>query len=224
MQIRWRDLVRAVLPMTALALCHGCGGGGDSGTTAQAGAPTPTPAAGNGAPTISVDSSAYARVGTHYEVQPAAADSDGDALTFTANNLPPWAAIDEKTGRISGTPMVGDVGAYEEITVTVADAGHRSVSKPFSITVLGAATGMASLHWDAPPSKVDGSPLDDLAGYRILFGRSQENLDQSIFLSGSTQTSYDVDGLEEGIWYFAIIAVNANGLEGPASTPMMKSI
>jgi len=224
MQIRLRDIVRAVLPAAALVFCPGCGGGGDSaGTQAAAPAPTAAPAS-NLAPTISLDKSAYARVGENYELQPKAQDADGDALTFTAVNLPPWASLNAKTGRITGTPGESDIGEYESITIAVADAAHKSVSPAFSITVLGPPTGVAALQWEAPPSKMDGSPLDNLAGYRIVYGREQDNLNRSIFLGRADQTNYEVGGLEEGVWYFSIIAVNANGLEGPASTTIMKSI
>ena len=67
-------------------------------------------------------------------------------------------------------------------------------------------------------------PLDDLAGYHILYGRSADDLDRSVFIDGSSVTTYEIASLDAGVWYFAVTAVNASGLEGPASTPAMKSI
>jgi hypothetical protein len=168
-----------------------------------------------------------ARVGAAYTALPSSSDPDGDALRYSADNLPPWASLDPNTGRISGTPGAGDEGEYESITVAAADASHRAVTAPFSITVFAttsAGTGMASLHWQEPGSKLDGTPLDDLAGYRILFGRNADDLDQSVLVMNPRATSYDVDSLDTGVWYFAVIAVNVNGLEGPPTTPAMKSI
>ena len=226
MQNRLSNSVRAFLPLAVLAFCHGCGGGGSGSGTQSAGGTSPpeTPLASNHAPTITADTNAYARVGATFEYLPTSHDSDGDRLTFTAENLPPWASIDSKSGKISGMPGPSDVGAYEEITILVADAGHRISTPPFSITVLGPATGLATLHWELPPAKVDGSPLDDLAGYRIVYGRRADDLDNSVFISDPSQTSFEFTTLTEGIWYFAVIAVNANGLEGPPTTPAMKSI
>lgn len=178
----------------------------------------------NRAPTISGDANAYARVGRSFEFQPTFSDPDGDPLSFSAENLPPWASIDTSSGRITGTPAASDLGAYEDITITVADASHRAVTSPFSITVLSPTTGSATLQWEQPPAKVDGSPLDDLAGYRIVYGRSAEDLDHSVFINDPSQTSFEFTTLEEGIWYFAVIGVNANGLEGPPTTAAMKSI
>jgi hypothetical protein len=231
-----RNFVRAILPAGLMAICHGCGGGGSGGgTTAgtQNDAPpsvaVSAPVTVNRAPTISPASTAVARVGETYDYQPVATDPDGDTLRFTANNLPPWASMDPNTGRITGTPGEGDLGEYEAITIVVADASGRTESNPFSITVVAdpAATGgigIASLQWETPPSKVDGSPLDDLAGYRILYGRTADDLDRSVLISDPTTTSYEFATLESGTWYFAVVAVNAGGLEGPATTPAQKSI
>ena len=194
-------------------------------------APTPspgqTPATGNAAPTISGAAGAAALVGAVYQFQPSASDPDGDPLTFTATNLPPWASVDSATGRITGTPTANDVGQYESISLTVADAAHQASLAPFTIVVSAAGSpvaGGASVNWVTPPSKVDGTPLDDLAGYRIAYGRTAEDLDNSVFIENPAATSYQFNALEGGVWYFAVIAVNASGLEGPPSIAVMKSI
>ncbi len=106
----------------------------------------------------------------------------------------------------------------------MADATHTVKTGAFEITVLSVASGMAALQWEIPASKVNSSPLDDLAGYRILFGRSPEDLDHSVFIDGAAVTTYEISALDPGVWYFAVVAVNANGLEGPPSTAAMKSI
>ncbi len=226
MHFRPTDSVRAFLPLAALAFCHaGCGGGGGSGSSvASQASPDPAPVATNHAPTISGDATAYARVGRNYVYQPTFNDPDGDSLSFSASNLPPWASLDAKSGRITGTPAGNDLGEYEDITITVADASHRAVTRPFSITVLTSATGVASLQWEQPAAKVSGAPLDDLAGYRIVYGRDANDLDHSVLINDPAQTSFEFTELDEGIWYFAVIAVNVNGLEGPPTTAAMKSI
>jgi hypothetical protein len=230
-----KGFVSALLPAVAIALVHGCGGGG-SNETAQTDTPpqspgtTPAPApapaaASNRAPTINRVGDEYARVGETYSFQPAAVDADGDPLRFTATNLPPWASIDPDDGRITGTPGVSDEGVYESIVIMVADASHKIESAPFSITVMSeVASGVATLRWEAPPSKLDGAPLDDLAGYRILYGRSADNLDQSVLIDDPAITSYEFTALQKGLWYFAVVAVNSGGLEGPPTVVMTKSI
>ena len=94
MQFFARNGVRAFLPAVALALCHGgCGGGGESAATPQGGSPTSPTTVENRAPSIAGDANAYARTGMPYEFQPTAHDADGDPLTFSATNLPPWAVV-----------------------------------------------------------------------------------------------------------------------------------
>lgn len=223
-----RTFVSALLPILPLAFCHGCGGGGSSSATVPQGAappPVSAPTTVNHAPTISGQVVDSVRVGENYDWQPTAADQDGDKLSFSAVNLPPWASIDPTDGRILGTPGETDVGVYESITIRVADATHISATQPFSITVLGeAASGLASLQWEMPPSKMDGSPLDDLAGYRILYGRNSDDLDKSVLIGNANTTSYEFSTLSSGVWYFAVVAVSSGGLEGPPTTIASKSI
>ena len=216
--------VSALLPLVPVVLVQGCGVR-TSAESAPSVALAVTPPAVNQAPTINGAGFEYANVGEVYSYQPAAADADGDVLRFTATNLPPWASIDPADGRISGTPGPRDQGVYEAITIVVADGSRQAATVPFSITVLeNVAMGMASLRWEIPPSKLDGSPLDDLAGYRIRYGRNADDLDQSVFIGDPAVTSYEFTALQSGIWYFAVVAVNAGGLEGPPTTTTMKSI
>jgi hypothetical protein len=227
MSRRTKGFVSLLLPALIASLGYGCGGGA-SEPAASTDKPNPAPStasAGNSAPIIKDIGDEYARVGETFAFQPAASDADGDPLRFTATNLPPWASIDPDDGSITGTPGPSDEGVYESIVVTVADARRRAETKPFSITVVGdVATGVATLRWESPPSKLDGSPLDDLAGYRILYGRKADDLDQSVLINDPAITSYEFTSLAKGIWYFAVVAVNSGGLEGPPTIVATKSI
>src|SRR5688572_7301592 len=109
---RARNFVSAFLPLLPLSICPGCGSGGSeaAGSPTQASTVTTAPATVNQAPTISVASLENAHVGLSYSFQPTASDPESDALTFSTENLPPWAAFDETTGRISGTPGEADAG------------------------------------------------------------------------------------------------------------------
>jgi hypothetical protein len=226
MRRRLRDLLRAFLPLIPLCLCNACGGRGESAAVATTADIDAAEISNNAPPIISLAPVEEAQVGATYDYQPAAQDPESDTLQFTAANLPPWAILDSTNGRISGTPGPNDAGLYESISITVADATHKVVTAPFSITVNPAelGNGVASLRWESPPSKVDGEPLDDLAGYRILYGRSSSDLDHSVLITDPTITSYQFSTLTSGVWYFAVVAVNSSGLEGPPTTLATKSI
>src|SRR6187399_2153494 len=213
MQGRSRNLSRAFLPLLPLCLCQACGirSGSENGSVTAA---TPTtvdvpPISNNAPPTIVIAAVADAQVGATFDYQPVTQDPESDTLRFTAVNLPPWASLDSTNGRISGTPGPTDEGVYESISITVADATHHVVTAPFSITVkpaLALGSGVALLRWELPPSKVNGEPLDDLAGYRILYGRSSSDLDHSVLITDPATTSYQFSTLTPGVWYFAVVA------------------
>lgn len=236
MRSRPSDFVRVVLPLIPLAIFPGCGGPGpetlaateapaaQAPTTQAPVTPVTTGASRNRAPTIDGDANNVARVGAEYVFQPSSVDADGDELTYRANNLPPWATLDVTTGRLSGRPGAADIGAYESISIIVADASHEVSTREFTINVVGASNGVAKLEWPAPVSKVDGSLLDDLAGYRILYGHDPEDLDHSVFISNPDVRTYEFATLEAGTWYFSVVAINAGGEEGPATQPQMKII
>jgi hypothetical protein len=210
-------------------MCPGCGGGGsENAQVAQApttpAAPVASAPSGNQAPIIGGTANNLAQVGNEYVFQPNWDDADGDILTFTATNLPPWAELDPKTGGLRGTPAPSDVGLYESISITVADASHHVSTQEFTINVVGASNGVALLEWPAPVSKVDGSVLDDLAGYRILYGHDPEDLDHSVYIPDPDAHAFEFATLDAGTWYFSIVAVNAGGEEGPATAPVTKII
>jgi hypothetical protein len=243
MQRGLRGLVRSFLLLLPLGVFSVGGFRTESvsATTSPAGDVAEIP--NNAPPTVVVAAVEDAQVGAAFDYQPVARDPESDTVQFAANNLPPWASLDSRSGHISGTPGPTDEGVYELISITVADAMHKVVTAPFSITVNPAlepapepeleaelepavelGTGVASLQWEMPPSKVSGEPLDDLAGYRILYGRSSSDLDRSVLITDPAVTSYQFSTLTSGVWYFAVVAVNASGLEGPPTTFATKSI
>lgn len=87
----------------------------------------------NHAPTISGPASQTVNVNTYFSLTPTAADPDGDALTFSVLNKPPWAAFNTATGTLSGTPSVTHSGTTS-ITIRVSD-GRLAADYTFTLTV-----------------------------------------------------------------------------------------
>ena len=86
------------------------------------------------------------------------------------------------------------------------------------------STGSATLSWDPVTEDISGNPLQDLAGYKIHYGTSAEAMDTVDVLSDPTQTTYVVQGLSPGTWYFAASAYTADGTESALSDVGSKMI
>jgi hypothetical protein len=86
------------------------------------------------------------------------------------------------------------------------------------------AAGTADLSWSAPTTNTDGSPLTDLAGYRIYYGTSPTALNKSVDVPAVSTTNYVISGLPQGTWYFAVEAYTNNGLESSLSQVVDKTI
>jgi hypothetical protein len=227
-QLNWRTMRRITFPgfvagLVALiaVLLGGCGGGG--GGASSAGANSPNTGA-NGAPTITGSPASSVAAGQAYSFQPSATDPNGDQLTFSVTNLPGWATFNTSNGRISGTPTAAQVGAYSDIRISVSDGATNVSLAAFSITVNEMGTGTATLSWAPPTSNSDGSTLTNLAGYQVLWGRSVNNLDQSVSLDNPSINRYVVENLATGTWYFAVVAVNTAGVASPPSNTSNKTI
>jgi hypothetical protein len=210
----------AATAVLALAIA-GCGGGGGSESTAQ----TPPPAGGstNAPPTISGSPNGSVLAGQAYSFQPTAADPNNDSLTFTITNKPAWAQFNATTGALSGTPTSAQVGAYGNISIQVSDGSMNASLGPFTITVTDSGNGAATVSWTPPTQNTDGSPLT-LAGYQIVYGRSADNLNQSAQVSNPSISTYVVDNLTTGTWFFAVIAVSSTGTTSEQSTVVSKTI
>ena len=176
-----------------------------------------TVTAANTAPIISGTPSAAATVGQVYSFVPAATDPDGQPLAFSIANRPAWAQFDPATGRLSGAPSAGDVGTYSNVMISVSDGQASSSLRAFSILVEGATTGAATLSWSPPTENVDGTPLTNLAGYRVLYGQASASLNQQVDIPTAGVTSAVIEGLASGTWYFAVKAyTTANVMSDPS--------
>lgn len=179
----------------------------------------PTSAPPNRALTITGAPGTAVMHGTPYTFTPTSHDPDGAALTYSITNAPAWASFDTATGRLSGTPGAEHVGATHSIVISVSD-GERSTSlAAFAVTVHAVATGSATLSWLPPTTNSDGSPLTNLAGYRIYWGNSADSFPNSVTLDNPGLTRYVVTDLVPGTWFFVATALNGIGAESGFSSP-----
>jgi len=214
---RFRTLAIALVAI----LAAGCGGGGDDKPAQQAAAPT---GGSNAPPTIQGTPGRAVLVGRSYSFTPLASDPDGDSVTFSVTNLPAWATFNATTGRISGMPTAADVGNYANIIVTASDGHSTAALAAFAINVTASGSGVATVSWTPPTQNTDGSALTNLAGYQVVFGQSETDLDQTVELDNPSLNSYVVDNLTSGTWYFAVVAINNKGVASVLSSVTSKTI
>ena len=71
--------------------------------------------------------------------------------------------------------------------------------------------GSLTVSWTPPARNTNGTPLTDLTGYTIRYGREPGNYTGVVRVDDPTTTQYVITGLRTGRWYFAVSANNAAG-------------
>lgn len=184
-----------------------------------------SPKPGNRPPTVKGTPPAVATVGKAYSFRPTATDPDNQVLSFAISQKPSWAAFSNKTGRLYGTPAAANVGNYTGIRIAVSD-GKRSTYLPtFSIAVQAATgIGSATIRWVAPTQNTDGSPLTNLAGYKVHYGTSTTALTRFVQVGNPGITTVEIGGLTPATWYFTVTAYTNTGVESEPSAAVSKTI
>lgn len=224
-----RSAVACLVCCTSITLTA-CGGGSrfPSAIDRADASPSIAGTGANDAPIISGKPLPTAVVDIPYLFRPDVHDPDGDVLVFEVARKPSWATFNPATGELAGTPPAGTSGTYTDIVIFVSDGELKTALPSFTIKVTeSSATGStssASLSWSAPTHNEDGSPLTDLAGYRVHYGTSASNLSMRVDVGNPATTSTVVPNLTRGTWYFAISAYTHKGAESSRSNVASKVI
>lgn len=222
------------------ATLTGCGGASSSSSQGAAGTSPTTAALNPGAaggsrstgaqPSIQGSAPGTASVGQVYNFQPQASGGSG-ALSFTIANKPGWATFSASTGQLSGTPSASDVGTDPNVEISVTDGTSVASLPTFSITVGTADAGVVqggpgtvTLTWLPPTQYSDGTPLTSLSGYDIYYGNASQSYSQSIKVSNPGLTTYVVQNLPAGTYYFAIAAYDSTGAQSSFSPEVAAAV
>ncbi len=110
------------------------------------------------------------------------------------------------------------------ITVTAEDTAGATASRSIVVNRESGQAGAVSLSWAAPTTRTDGSPLTNLAGYKIYYGRMSGVYDYQIDINNPGILTYLVENLVSGDWYFALTAYDSQGIESDRSGEAIRKI
>jgi hypothetical protein len=136
-------------------------------------------------------------------------------LTWSTSGFPTGATV---TCTASGG-WSGAKAASGSQTLTAITANTT-----FTLTCSGGTTP-ATVSWTPPTQNENGTPLTNLASYKLFVANSAAGV------PGATPTTFDapassyvVNGLAVGTWYFGVKAVNSAGVESVMSNVASKAI
>jgi hypothetical protein len=86
------------------------------------------------------------------------------------------------------------------------------------------STGSVTLSWLPPTEKIDGTPLTNLAGYRIYWGKKRGHYTNSVTVDNPGLMSHVIEYLTPARWYFVVVALTTEGLEGERSDVLTQTV
>ena len=113
-------------------------------------------------------------------------------------------------------PTVADTGS------TTTTGGSSTTTPPPASTTTSST--VVTLGWVAPTQNSNGTPITDLAGYKIHYGTVSQDYTQVVSITNPSLSRYVLDSLASGTYYFAISSYNSQGVESPLSGEITASL
>jgi len=129
---------------------------------------------------------------------------------------------DDESGSSGVGSTTSSTGASSSVPPqTVADTGSgtsTTTTPPATPpTSTPASSSNVTFGWQAPTENSNGTPITNLAGYKIHYGTASQQYTQVVEVSNPSLSRYVMDSLPSGTYYFAITAYNAQGIESALS-------
>ena len=162
-------------------------------------------------------------------------DLDGQALSYTLTdgNGDGIFTIDPSTGALNvADNSFLDYEITQQYILTVQASDGSNVDSAYItidvIDVINVEAGtlpepdilvLFDVSWTPPLTRTDGSILDaeEIAGYRIYFGNSPDELIQLVDINDGDATGYTITCLHQGGYYFAVTAYDMDEHESRLS-------
>ncbi len=154
------------------------------------------------------------------------AGTSSTGATAVADTAAPGAGGSSATGSAtggSGSTSIGSSGGGTNAGggSTGGSSGGSTSQPPVPPA---ASTSSVTLGWQPPTENTNGSPITDLAGYKIHYGTASANYTQVVSVNNAGLTRYVVDNLPKGTYYFAITAYDSKGLESALSGEVSSAV
>jgi hypothetical protein len=151
--------------------------------------------------------------------------ASSDAGVFTVS----WVNDKGSEGTATGTETweTGDIAlavGENRFTIIAEDTEGATAEKSITVNRESGEKGAATLSWNPPESRTDGTALTNLGGFKIYYGRMSGVYDYEIDIDNPSISTYLVEGLNAGDWYFVVAAYDADGLESEHSNEVLREI
>jgi len=91
-------------------------------------------------------------------------------------------------------------------------------------TSASGGSNAVTLSWQAPTENSNGSQLTNLSGYKIYYGASSGDYSSSIQVANPSLTTYVVQNLSAGHYYFALTSYTSSGEESGFSPEVATTV
>lgn len=213
-------VVALLFATTLVAGCSGGTGTTNSASVEEATTANPAPPADSSdppsAPEPGVADPSVSLMASDLSVAPG-----GDVvLSWNAQNATACRASGGWSGDqdTRGDATVGPLDVSTTFTLTCSGENGSAMAM-LSVAVIGTVT----LDWTPPTENVDGTPLTDLAGYRIYYGQFSGQYTDELRIANANMTQHAVD-LPSGDYYFAMTAMDVSGNESDLSNEVLKIV
>ncbi len=125
----------------------------------------------------------------------------------------------------STAPVATSCTASGDWSGTKAASGAETLanvtsSKSYTLTCSWPGDLSCRLTWIPPTKNNNNTDYTNPGGFRIQYGRTQTELDQSVYVQNPAATSWQCPTtLTAGTWWFGVRAYNALGLESALTSP-----
>jgi hypothetical protein len=146
--------------------------------------------------------------------------SDGSTQNITSSVT--WSASNASVASVSNASgskglATGIGGGSTNVSATLS-----GISGSTSLTVVAPSTGSITLAWDAATTYSDGSPITDLAGYKLYYGNAPGSYSASVDVGNVT--TYTLTNLPSGVYYIVVTVRNQSGSESSYSNEVSKTV